>query len=432
MGHHDFVPALPPTCPRGRKYALLLLWWIGWLVPAAPAAIEHVIHISVDGLRGDLFRGLIETQPGAFRTFTRLRAEGAVTFNARCDFSSSSTIPNHTSMLTGLPLYASPKAPEWQQHGYVINYTVPGDTLHDNGLPARYKPSVFDRLHDRGRSTMMLASKEKFILFDRSYGAEHGAPDAEGVDHGRDKIDFALVKDGDSSLLLSVLIARMNEDFPAYTFLHIFDPDAAGHLNGWGSLSWQLGVKHADSMIELLLAALELRPALKATTALVITSDHGGGVPWWTHVDPAHWENYNIPVIIWGPGVPGGVDAHELFSNRRDPGTARPDNDAEVPPLRNGDTGNICLALLGLPPVPGSLYVPEWSGGLQVTTQPEGVVDCAWPLLWAGWSLETSGGLDGESWVPATAEPVAIGLRWHVRESAPLTPQRFYRLRAPQ
>ena len=53
-------------------------------------------------------------------------------------------------------------------------------------------------------------------------------------------------------------------------------------------------------------------------------------------------------------------------------------------------------------------------------------------LLWAGWSLETSGGLDGESWVPATAEPVAIGLRWHVRESAPLTPQRFYRLRAPQ
>lgn len=404
------------------------------LLPAAhgQVRIQHVIHLSVDGLRGDLLQGLLDTQGSAFPAFSRMRAEGAVTFNARCDHGSSSTIPNHASMLTGLPLVAPASAPAWQQHGYEINHTVPGDTLHADGDPVRYKSSVFDRAHDRGRRTMLLASKEKFALFDRSYDAANGAPDTDGDDNGPDKIDFALVRNADSSILMAVLIARMGEDFPAYTFVHVFDPDYAGHLFGWGSMNWQLAVKHADSMVGLILSALELRPALKESTALVITADHGGGVPVTNHVDPVHQVNYTIPLMIWGPGVPRGVNATSLFKNRGDPGAGRQENDAEMPPLRNGDTGNIALALLGLPPVTESLYRPEWADRLQVISRPDGRVECRWPLYFTGWTLESSEGLSAASWVPVASAPVVAGEQWQHLEPVPAGPQRFYRLRPPQ
>lgn len=401
--------------------------------PAARGQVRHVIHISIDGLRGDMLRVLLDTQSYSFPNFLRLRSQGATTFNARCDHGNSLTIPNHTSMVTGLPLIAPASGPAWQQHGYSNNYALTNENLHQHGAPVRYKHSVFDRVHDRGLRTMLLAGKQKFDLFERSYNAQNGAPDLDGEDHGRSKIDFSLIKEAGSSVLVSVLISRMDEAFPAYTFMHVFDPDSAGHFSGWGSLDWVLSVKHADSLLGLILSALELRPTLKAATALVVTSDHGGGVPANSHGDPAAVENFTIPLMLWGPGVPAGADAYSLFANRRDPGATRPANDAALPPLRNGDTGNIALALLGLPPIADSLFRPEWAGGLQVSVRPEGgAVDCTWPLLWAGWTLETSGSLDGQSWVPATQQPVAIGLLWHSLEFPALVPQRYYRLRAPQ
>lgn len=416
-----------------RLLALLIPLGLPDRAAGAAGAVSHVIHISVDGLRGDLLRTLVETQATSFPNFQRLVDEGATTFNARCDHGSSVTIPNHISMVTGLPLHAAASSPAWQQHGYSNNYALTNDTLHEDGIPMRYKHSVFDRAHDRGRSTMMLASKQKFDLFERSYNATNGAPDNEGEDNGRGKIDFSLIKAADSSTLVSVLISRMDAAFPAYTFMHIFDPDSAGHASNWGSLNWVLAVKHSDSLIGLILSALDLRPELKAVTALVVTADHGGGVPARLHDNAAALENIVIPLMIRGPGVPAGADAYSLFANRHDPGSSRPENDASRPPLRNGDTGNIALALLGLPPITDSLYRPEWAGGLEVAVRPEdGAVECSWPLLWAGWTLETTDRLDNGAWVPAGRPPVADGLRWRHVDSAPPAPRRFFRLRAPQ
>ena len=404
------------------------------LAGGATAQIEHVIHISFDGLRGDMLRTLMETQAYSYPNFVKLRAEGASTLNARCDHGVSLTIPNHTSMLTGLPLKAVPGGPAWQQHGYTNNYPGPDQTLHANGVPAGYKPSVFDRVHDRGLRTMLLGSKEKFGFYDRSYDAQHGAPDLDGVDNGRDKIDVALVRDADSSVLIAVLTAFMDADFPAYTFIHVFDPDSAGHVFGWGTLEWVLSVKQCDALLGLIFSALELRPALKSVTAVVVTADHGGGVPAKLHDDPAAIENYTIPVFLWGPGIPRRVDAHSLFLNRTDPGASRPENDAPSPPLRNGDTGNIALALLGLPAIEGSLYQPVWAGQLEVATTAEGEIECAWPRLWAGWVLESTTDLNQVPWSRVEAAPVASsdGARWVYKAPRSSLPQQYFRLRGPQ
>jgi hypothetical protein len=99
-------------------------------------------------------------------------------------------------------------------------------------------------------------------------------------------------------------------------------------------------------------------PELVGKTAIVLSTDHGGGVPLTSHTVASAAENYTIPLFVWGAGLPPGGDLYDLFGQRVDPGTGRPDYDAAGQPFRNGDTGNLALAILGLPPVPGSTIGP--------------------------------------------------------------------------
>jgi len=98
---------------------------------------------------------------------------------------------------------------------------------------------------------------------------------------------------------------------------------------------------------------VETDPTLKGHTTIIVTADHGG-------VDLSHGEaelavNYTIPLFVWGAGVGRG----DLYAINRDtrtePGDTRPEYAAEHQPIRNGDTGNLALKLLGLGPIPGSV-----------------------------------------------------------------------------
>jgi hypothetical protein len=92
---------------------------------------------------------------------------------------------------------------------------------------------------------------------------------------------------------------------------------------------------------------------------VILTTDHGGTGD--THTDPQDAGSYTIPTFLWGPGIPAGVDFYSILTNRYDPGEDRPDYNAPLQPLRDGDTGNLALALLGLPPVDGSSMIAELS-----------------------------------------------------------------------
>jgi hypothetical protein len=92
---------------------------------------------------------------------------------------------------------------------------------------------------------------------------------------------------------------------------------------------------------------------LNGKTAIILTSDHGGIRN--THGDPADPADYTIPFFVWGPGVEAAADLYSLNpATRLDPGAGRPDYGAAVQPIRNGDSGNLALQLLGLGPVSGS------------------------------------------------------------------------------
>jgi hypothetical protein len=335
-----------------RRAAALLLLLLTWA--SAAGAVEHVIHVSVDGLNASLLLGYLANDPnGDFASFARIRAEGATTFNARTDYTHTITLPNHTSMITGRPVSQPAGQPNSVHHGYVGNTDpAPGVTLHNGGNPnLAYVASVFDVVHDHGLSTAHFASKSKFVLFERSYDAAHGAPDATGADDGSDKIDQYV--NAAAATMHASLLASLAANHWNYVFVHYSNPDDAGHATGWGSATYRTAVATVDDFLGDLMALVEGDAELDGRTLLVVSTDHGGtGID---HSNSANAANYTIPFLVWGAGVEPGADLYALNAGRRlDPGTGRPDYNAPLQPIRNGETGNLALGALGLPPVPGS------------------------------------------------------------------------------
>ena len=334
-------------------------------------AVDHVIQISVDGLASRWLEPLMQQggDSGLLPYFQRLATAGTFTYNARTDFSHTNTLPNHASMLTGRPVLAPRGQPPTVHHNWITNSDPPaGVTLHSNQPDVDYLASAFDVVHDRGGSTGLFASKSKFSLFDVSYDAQHGAADNDATagDNGRDKVDVYLMHSSGQQLT-ERFIQELTQRHFTYSFVHFTDPDSAGHAYGWGSDEWNAAVQQIDGYLGQLMQAVEADASLKGSTAFVLTADHGGVGA--SHDNPGQLENYRIPFFVWGPQVPAGENMYDLFSAVvTDPGQARPDYNAAPPPIRNGDSGNIALALLGLPPIPDS-----WLVSLHGCIQPSAV-----------------------------------------------------------
>jgi hypothetical protein len=324
------------------------------VVPLGARAAEYVIHISVDGLSGILLQSLIASDTdGSYANFARFVAEGATTFDARADYTHTITLPNHTSMLTGRPVSQPSGWPNTSHHGYTSNVDPPpGTTLHNAGNPNLvYVASAFDVVHDHGKRTALYASKSKFVLFEWSYDAVNGAPDALPPDDGTDKIDTYV--NLASASMQSALLAGIGANHFHYVFVHYADPDTAGHASGWGSAAWNAAVHTVDGYLGALFALVEGDPVLHGHTLILLSADHGGTGS--NHTDATDPANYTIPFLVWGQGVAPGADLYVLNAGTRaDPGGGRPSYTAPLQPIRNGDGANLALAALSLPPVPGS------------------------------------------------------------------------------
>lgn len=316
---------------------------------APPAAFDHVVVISVDGLRGD---ALVALPPAELPGFARLR-RGASTLNARTDPDWTVTLPNHASMLTGRPVEGA------GGHGWTANgEPALGATLHANR--GAYVAGAFDVAHDRGLRTALFAGKTKFSLFDASWDAANGAPDRVPPDHGRDKLDlYARLETAGE--VTDRLLASLGEGGRSLSLAHYPGPDLAAHAHGWdvsrGS-RYLAAVAAVDRELVRLLDALAADARLRGRVAVILTADHGGAAPFKSHTEAHMAVNYTIPFVAWTGADHGGLDLYELNAGlRRDPSIHRPSlADAGPPPIRNGDAANLALALLGLPPVPGSTF----------------------------------------------------------------------------
>jgi hypothetical protein len=313
---------------------------------AAAQPVAHVIHISVDGLRSD---AIIALGPTNLPNFYRLRAEGAFTDNARTDYDYTETVQDHACQLTGRAVLGL------DGHNWTNDVDPdPGQTLASS--KGSYVAGVFDVAHDHGLRTGLYASKSKFSLFSTSWDSFNGAPDVIEPDNGKGKVDVFLYR-SDTLELENAMIADMVVQPFHYVFLHLLDPDIAGHTWGWDVTSaasgYSAAVKTIDSRLGRLLNLMDTDPQFHGHTAIVLTTDHGGdGID---HGNATLASEYTIPFYVWGPGVMAGADLYLLNpANRLNPGTGRPTYSEPVPPIRNGEAANVALKLLGLGPVPGS------------------------------------------------------------------------------
>lgn len=157
----------------------------------AQAAIEYVIHISVDGVNAGMLQGYIAADPVAFSNYKRFVDEGESTFNARTDYEYTVTQPNHTCMVTGRPVIEAAGQSQDTAHYYTYNNDPnPSWTLHNqHPTPGIYISSVWDVAHDNSVSTSHFASKTKFIIHPQTYEAAGGPDTTLPPDDGTDKID---------------------------------------------------------------------------------------------------------------------------------------------------------------------------------------------------------------------------------------------------
>ncbi len=313
----------------------------------APKTFDHVLLISVDGLRSD---ALIVT-PDGLPNFARLRA-GVSTLNARTDPDFTTTLPNHTAMLTGRFVLGD------DGHGWVSNDDPPdGLELHENR--GRYVTSLLDVAHDRGVRTLIVAGKSKFSLYDASFDAANGAPDTVGTDDGRDKVDVYKLVAKSEQVADAVIEHLRAADRRSFAFAHFATTDLTAHAHGWDvtpDSRYMRAVARVDRELGRILGAIDASPALQGKTAIVLTADHGGGAPFLSH-DQAHmWVDYIIPFLVWTGGASEGAELYRVSqTTRADPGIGRPMRDSSgLPPIRNGDAANLVLDLLGMPPIPGS------------------------------------------------------------------------------
>lgn len=303
-------------------------------------AVRYVIHVSVDGLRADAVRRL---GPGAAPHFWRLRIEGAFTENARTDYDYTVTLPDHACQLTSRAVLGP------GGHGVTFNTDDPRTLEQVHGS---YVAGVFDVAHDNGLATGLYASKSKFAIFNRSWNEVNGAPDVTGPDNGRDKIDV-YVNDPNTAALVDAFVANMKAAPYGYSFIHLADPDDAGHAYGWESAEYFAAIRKDDGLLGRIFDLVDGDSSFSNRTYLVVTADHGGAGT--SHSDAANPADYTIPLYVWGPGVPAGGDLYRLNpSTRSDPGSGRPGYASAPQPIRNGEAANLSLDLLRLPPVAGS------------------------------------------------------------------------------
>lgn len=310
-----------------------------------PPAFDFVFVISVDGLRSDAIpAGGPRNLPALHRLL-----RGSSTLNARTDPDYTTTLPNHTSMITGRPT-AGPHG-----HGWTLNADPPpGETLHTRA--GFVVESMFDVAHRHGVRTGLFFTKTKFSLWISSFNT------------GREPRDMAIFRAAMHEGMQAATddaLAALAEWEGGLVFLHYAEPDLTGHEHGW-DLSPESPFMEAVGAIDVelgrLLDAIESRGDRRGRCAVILTTDHGGGYPFKSHVAPHMWVNYIIPFLVWTGDGGEAFDLYALNADvRRDPSLTQPPEAEEgeeaarqAQPIRNGDAANLALQLLGLPPVPGS------------------------------------------------------------------------------
>jgi arylsulfatase A-like enzyme len=267
----NFGRARAASGASGRKPAVVTE--LGAAEPAAApgsALAELVVLISVDGLRPDV---IFPHAPN----IRRMQKDGSHAVNART-ISKSSTLPSHASMVSGV---------DFPRHGLAFNAYRP-----ERGH-IRF-PTIFSVAQSAGLTTALFVGKRKLRHLLDPVTASHF--EVGGVYCSRvNRLALPYLESAGSGVV----------------FLHLSDPDGAGHRHGWMSAEYLAAVRRADRCVGDVVDALRRRGGLERTL-VVLTADHGGHDH--DHAAPILPDTH-IPWIAWGGPANPQVRVHRRIFN---------------------------------------------------------------------------------------------------------------------
>jgi len=266
-----------------RRFGLIVALCVLALSSRATPRAEHVFIISLDGGKPAAI------EQSKMPALERLVAEGAHTWTATTIFPST-TLPAHTSMLTGV-------GPE--KHQVLWNWWAPAKG-------AVRVPTVFSEAKAAGFSTAMFVGKQKFrqLLRTNSVDEFNYNRAVEGEVIKSDNGDTKVRREG---TVLADQVARdaaayIVQHKPSLCFIHFADPDVAGHKFGWGSPEQLEAFAKSDGALDVILKAIS-EARITDETVVIVSADHGGhGKGHGTK----SLEDMQIPWIAWGKGVKKG------------------------------------------------------------------------------------------------------------------------------
>jgi arylsulfatase A-like enzyme len=232
------------------------------LIERVEPSADHVIVVSVDGLR-----------PDALGSHMREMARRGIFFPNARTVVPSVTLPSHTSMLTGLDI---------ARHGVTFNGYMPGSVRFETALGAA---------REAGFRTGMFYSKAKL-----HYLARPGSVDVE----------YGPALTGDPGTAAADLARVFAIEWAArpfgLAFLHFREPDQAGHTYEWMSRPYHEAVAEVDEALRRMEEAIRASGRAERTV-VIVTSDHGGSGTGHGGDTPEH---VTIPWVCVGPGAGSG------------------------------------------------------------------------------------------------------------------------------
>ncbi len=295
--------------------------WIARSRPPAPAPETrlNVLLITIDTLRADrVGRGLTPAIDG-------LAARGTSFAHVRATV--PLTLPSHVSLMTG---------------------TIPPvHGVRDNGVVFdRKRPTVARIFRDAGYATAAFVGAyvlnrrfgldEGFDVYDdrvtrdaaRAERLEAERPASAVMDAAIEQLTLLAAGTGPrtaaSALRASAPRPEPGPRQPFFMWVHLYDPHApytppAEFLRKAGGNAYDGEVAYADAQVGRLLAALDAQ-GLTASTAIVITGDHGEGLG--EHGEQTHGmlvydSTLRVPLIVSAPGLKAGGSSpchHEIAS----------------------------------------------------------------------------------------------------------------------
>ncbi|MDQ7843671.1 MAG: alkaline phosphatase family protein [Armatimonadota bacterium] len=229
---------------------------------AGTRTVRHVVILSVDGARADATRQVF---PPA------LLARAAYSWTAQTTLPSS-TLPAHTSMLTGVPP------------------SVHGMRSNPDNPPGRIRrPTVFSVVTRHGGRTAAFVTKRKLLWLVPSAASMH----AVYLPYPRYAMPLAAEE----------AMRYLTRYRPDLLFLHVSDPDARGHASGWMSEPYLAAMRKVPDAVSAILEALAGMGRL-GESLLIVTADHGGTGRRHGGAAP---EETTIPWLAFGAVTPGAI-----------------------------------------------------------------------------------------------------------------------------